>query len=203
MAKKSKLARFKSRRKAKTNPEKAQIIELGYNAGAGFAAYAATRFASRVAYSQSVKRWPGAAPHLHVAASLVSALGVYYGSKYWSKAEDYHEAAVIGAGIAVLQTAIQTYVPKFGWIVADVRDSDYVSKAPAARPTLPSADMSSLLLDDGDAGIPDSMGDFDLDALLAEHPDVEAVEIGAAAPDDSFSMGASAEDDDWAMEAMH
>lgn len=172
---KSKLA--KRRRRRRKNPDdtpsrsraKGEVIELATNIGAGFAGYAGTRLLSRMAYAQAVKRFPNASPYVHVAAAALGAAGVYFGTKHWSKAQDYHESASIGAGIALLQTAIQTFVPKFGWIVADVTPDQYVKKA--KKKVLPAADMNQL------TAAPEATG-FDLDALLEENPDVEAVSIG-------------------------
>ncbi len=177
---KSKLARFKSKRKARTNPQKAAATEMAANVGAGFAGYAATRLLSRMVYSQAVKKFPNASAHFHFAASVMGASGVYFGSKYWSKVDDYHEAASIGAGIALIQTGIQTYMPKFGWVVSDVSPEQYTKK----KAVLPPADMNSLLPDDQDSLPPASaaLGDFDLDALLAGDNSIEAIEVGQAPP---------------------
>lgn len=166
---KNKLAKRRSRkRKARANPD--GTVELAYNVGAGFAGYAATRFASRMVYSQAAKKFPGAAEHAQVIASAVSAAGVYLGSKYWPKAEDYHEAASIGAGIALLQAAIQVYLPKFGWIVSDASPDQYADKKKSTGPK-----ASEFATPDVSA--------FDLDQLLAENDEIEAVPIGRSEAD--------------------
>lgn len=181
MAKKSKLAQYRSRRKAKANPEAKATKELAVNIGAGFAGYAATRLISRMAYSQAIKRWPNGAAYANVIASAIGATGVYFGSKHWSKIADHHEAASIGAGIALLQTAVQTFVPKFGWIVGDVSAEQYV--ATKEKRELPDADLDSLLPSDNAPELAAPAEDtFSLDALLAERPDMEAVPIGQSEP---------------------
>ena len=180
---KSKLARYRRARKArKANPDVAGAKDLATNIGAGFAGYAGTRLLARMAYSQAVKRYPRASEHVHVAMSALGAAGVYFGTKHWSRVDDYHEAATIGAGIALIQTAMQTYLPKFGWIVADVNASQYVKKRP-----LPAANLDSLLPDDS---APELMApalasddSFDVDQLLLSNPDIEAVEIGRGEPE--------------------
>lgn len=178
---KSKLAKYRRRRKA--NPETKAIVDLATNIGAGFAGYTATRFVSRVAYSQAVKRWPNASKHVYAAASALSAAGVFAGTRYWKRAGDYHEPAVIGAGIALIQTLIQTYLPKFGWIVADVNAEQYGATKKRA-PALPAADLSTLF--DESEPMPElapaPQSSFDLEALLAQEPDLEAVPIGQASP---------------------
>jgi len=193
MAKKSKLAAFKAKRKAKarkSNPEKKEAMELATNIGAGFAGYGATRLLSRMAYSQAVKRFPNASDHAHVLASAVGAAGIYFGSKHWQKVDEYHEAATIGAGIALLQAAMQTYLPKFGWVVSDVSADQYSSGKKVKR-TLPDADVTSILPPDSHDALPESsagIGDFDLDALLATDDSIEAVQIGQAPPTESESF---------------
>lgn len=178
---KSKLARYKSKRKAKVNPQKKEAIEAAANVGAGFAGYATTRMISRLAYSQAVRRSPGSAPHVHVAASLAGAAGVYFGSKYWGKVDEYHEAASIGAGIALIQAAFQTYMPKLGWIVGDVSPEQY--GAGKKKSVLPDADMTTIMPAER-AALPAASGGlgegFDLDALLAGDDSIEAVPIGQA-----------------------
>jgi hypothetical protein len=183
MAKKSKVAKFRSKRKSKrANPAKAEAIETASSIGAGFAGYAATRLLSRMVYAQAVKRYPRASTHMHVAASALGATGVYFGSKHWSKIDQYHDAASIGAGIALIQTALQAYLPKFGWVVADVSADQYVKKE---KRMLPDADMNSILPADHEMdALPEpssNLGDaFDLDALLSSDNSIEAVAIGRA-----------------------
>jgi hypothetical protein len=197
---KSKLATFKARRqiKAKKNPSEAK--ELAINVVAGFGGYAATRLFSRIAYSQSVKRWPNASKHVHFLSSILGAAGVYFGSKYWKKADDYHEAATIGAGIAVLQAGIQNYLPKFGWVVSDVAIDQYGAKK---GKELPTADLTSILPANpqGEIG-PAPTGDFDLDEFLSANDGIEAVAIGQAPPVESegnddglFNPGVFSNDD--------
>lgn len=176
---KSKIA--KRRRRRRPNPSVKSLTDLGANIGVGVAGYASVRLLSRIAYVQSIKRWPGAAKHAHVAASALGAASVYLGSKYWGKIEDYHEAATIGAGIALFQTALQAYLPQFGWIVADVNPEQYA--AAKERAVLPNADLTGLTdlgpeFEPAETVAQLPQGDFDLDAMLGENPNVEAVEIG-------------------------
>jgi len=174
-----------AKRRRRRNPSVKSATDLATDIGAGVVGYASVRLLSRIAFAQSLKRWPGAAKHLHVAASAASAAGIYFGSKHWSKIEDYHEAATIGAGIALFQTALQTYLPQLGWIVADVNADQYAATGKKQdQAMLPNADLTGMFEDPMfeespvQAELPPAQGDFDLDAMLNEHPDVEAVEIG-------------------------
>ena len=183
----SKLAKMRSRRRTKKNPSEA--TELGYNIAAGFAGYGVTRFLSRAVYSQVVKKRPQLAEHAYVVAAAVGAAGAYFGSKKWAKVADYHEAISIGAGIALLQTAVQTYIPKFGWIVGDVSASQYV-KAAAKPAAIANLDLGAALgeyeedlgsvaaeLGEVEAYSSGSETDFDLDSFLADNDDVEAIPL--------------------------
>lgn len=87
--------------------------------GPGFAAFALTRFATRVASTQIAKKWPSMAKHAGAIASVGSFLAAWYLGNRVKLVEKYHMAVVAGAGIATGQTLIQTYLPKLGWVVAD------------------------------------------------------------------------------------
>jgi hypothetical protein len=171
---KSKLARYRSKRPAKKkNPiTESAAVDLGMQVGAGFAGYTATRFLMRAAYSQAIKRWPRFAKHIGVLTSAVGATGVYFGTKHWEKAEDYHYSATIGAGIAVLQSAIQTYVPGLGWIVSDMDPSQY---APKQLPEASVDDLSAFGIDDPEPEMTSPQIASNLDRLLAANNDFEAV----------------------------
>ncbi len=162
MAKKGKLAKFKAKRKNPETLPKSSEMELAVNIGAGFAGYAAVRFFARMVFSQVIKKYPHIAQHTGAAASLIAAVAAYFTSKHWKKLSPQHEAIAIGAGIALLQSVITTYVPKLGWVVSDYKAEEYTSKS--ALPITGGAEATS---------------DFDLDALLASDSDLEAVPLMA------------------------
>ncbi len=83
-----------------------------------FGAYAATRFASRIAYVQLSARTKNA-KHLSVLASLASTIAAYLAGRHVKSLHRYDDALLLGSAVATLQAIIQTYVPKFGWIVSD------------------------------------------------------------------------------------
>jgi len=131
----SKVAKFKKRRKAarksprKSNPDRGEMTELGVRVGAGFAGYTMTRLVSRVAYSQAIKKFPNNAKHAAFVASAAGAAAAYFGSSKWDKLADYHDEISIGAGIALFQSFIQTYLPQYGWIVGDLSAEQYQAAA--------------------------------------------------------------------------
>ena len=172
---KSKIARY---RKARKNPSivTQKTAEFATNVGAGFAGYAATRFLSRMVYSQAVKKMPKSAKHATVLASVAGAVGTYLGTRYYKKVSDHHEAASVGAGIALVQAVAQAYLPKYAWIVGDMNAEQYTKPKPAEQ----AADISML---EGTEP-PDALASevFDLDALLAEDDTLEAVPVGQLPP---------------------
>lgn len=182
---KSKIARRKARRKS--NPEIQKTKEFATTIGAGFVGYAVTSFAGRAIFSQAVKKYPGAAKHIAVLASAAGAAGVYFGSKYWDKASEHHEAITIGAGIALLKSAVQTYVPKYGWIVGDLDPVQYAAK----KKTITAADIPPE---------EQAVDNFDLDALLQDN-DLEAVPIGqiAGAAEEPADATPPSSDEDWGV----
>jgi len=177
---KSKLAKYRSKRRKNVSDEVAgEAKAVATSIAAGFAGYAATRLISRVAYSQAVKKWPKASKHIHFASSAITGLGIFFGSKYSKKTKDYQEELIIGSGIAILQSALQTYMPKFGWVVSDVDPSQYGVKN---KKQLPAANIMSILPADAEPQAELPAAGFDLDAFLAENNEVEAVPIGQAPP---------------------
>lgn len=172
---KNKIARYRKKR----NPSKDALVSLATGAGAGFAGYAVTRLLSRVVYSQAVQRFPRLANHAAVGTSAAGVVGTYLATRYWERAQGYQESATIGAGVALLQAVFQTYLPKFGWVVSDLDPGQYAPQKTTAPSTEP---------------------DLDLDSLLEDNPDMEAVEVaqigqgGEEEPDEMLSWGVGVED---------
>lgn len=85
----------------------------------GFAGFAATRFLTYIAATQIAKRKPSLGKHAGAVASVGSFLAAWYLAdkvKYLAK---YQMPLVVGSGLAAVQSLLQLYVPKVGWIVSD------------------------------------------------------------------------------------
>lgn len=151
-----KLIKFK-RRHAKKNPGESKpkrnpplgtdIVEYIVP---GFAAFAGTRFLTRVASTQIAKRWPKYAKHAGALASVGAGVAAWFGAHRIKFLEPYHHAIVVGSAIATAQSLIQLYVPMLGWIVSDASPelgaaavagggtaSSLVSAAPPELPPVP------------------------------------------------------------------
>jgi hypothetical protein len=113
-------------RKKKRNPSSdgpkrnpTALADIAEFVGPGFAAFAATRFGTRVIATQVAKRKPSLGKH----AGAVASVGAFFAAwllahrvKWLAK---YHTPIVVGAAIAGLQSLIQLYIPRLGWMVAD------------------------------------------------------------------------------------
>jgi hypothetical protein len=139
MAKKKKgLAAYKKRTKkntqviqAKGNPPPMQdVMEFILP---GFAGYAGTRLASRIVHGVVIKKYPKLAKHASVLSTFTAAAGAWLAVHRIEKIKQYHTPVVVGAGIAALQTAVQAYLPKYGWMVSD-HNIKAKSAAAAAAP---------------------------------------------------------------------
>jgi hypothetical protein len=145
MAKKKKgLAAFKAKSKAikevvnaKTNPP--PLTDLAEFIAPGFVGYAGTRFTSRAVHSVVIKRWPKLAKHASVLSTFGAAGLAYILVHRVKKIEKYHTPVVVGAGIAAIQTLVQAYLPKYGWLVSDHN----LNQLPPPQPIAPQPSSSS------------------------------------------------------------
>ncbi len=114
----SKLAKFKKRHGApKRNPPLGTDV-VQYILP-GFAAFAVTRVATRIATTQISKRWPKLAKHAGALASVGSFAAAYLGAHRVKYLDRFHHPIVVGAGLAALQNLVQLYAPKLGSLLGD------------------------------------------------------------------------------------
>lgn len=128
--KKSRAKSAKPRSNPAPNPP--MFMDLVEFIGPGFGAFAATRMASRVVAIQVAKRWPGFAPHAGVAASAGTFLAAWLLAHRVKMLERFHTPLVVGAGIATLQTMVQTWFPGLGWMVSDAGSEVAAVSAPSS-----------------------------------------------------------------------
>ncbi len=143
MTKKKGLAGYRKRRRRRNNPGTTAIARSKPGIVAdvkdvivpGFAAYAGTRFLSRIVFMLISRRWPKAGKHAAAASSVLAFAGAWLLAHKIKRLAKYHDGIVVGSGIAALSTVARTYLPKYGWIIADYGANDYA--APAAPSTPP------------------------------------------------------------------
>jgi hypothetical protein len=132
-------ARSASRRVAKKNPSRPRsslvsnppaLQDLTELVLPSLAGYGATRFVARILYSRLIKRWPKFAKHGAVLSSIATAAAAWFLVHRFKRLAKYHTPVVIGSSIAAAQAVLQSYLPKFGWIVSDFQDTNALLKAP-------------------------------------------------------------------------
>lgn len=101
----------------KANPP--LLAEVGEFVIPGFAGFAITRFGTRVAATQIEQRKPEWGKHAGALASIGAFLAAWLLAHRWKWLAKYQTPLMVGSGIAALQSLIQLYVPKLGWMVAD------------------------------------------------------------------------------------
>jgi hypothetical protein len=157
----------------------------------GFAGYAATRLLARVTYVQLSKKWPKASRHLAAGSGVGAFLASWYLLHHVERLKKYHTPATVGAAIAALQTIVQTYLPKFGWIVSDFQPTVGSVTSPMVAPKPTAAQIAAATAeieaqDDEDDALVDPLNP--LDPALGT---LGGSTIGGMADDDleEFMMG--------------
>lgn len=195
MRKKKGLAKFRAKKRSKSTSVAKKNPPLGKDlalfVGPGFAAYAGTRLLSRIIYRVLAKKWPKGSRHVAALSTVAAAAAAWLGAHRIKKLEPYHTPIVVGSGIAALQTAFQTWVPKYGWIVSDVRPSDYGAQANPAQAPAAAEDWDELTTDLGSMGdAADGIGDYsdadsdvtmddgELDGIFSDADDLDSLADG-------------------------
>lgn len=217
MAKKSKIARRKAKKRnsspSKSSQLTSEIADFGIRAGAGFAGYTANRFLSRAVFTTMAKKNPKLAKALAVAAGFGGAFGIHFAGEKIEKIADYKDEILLGAAIAAIQTAGQAYLPpRLNWIISDHFEGKYAADLPAEKKEATSAFTADALagilppLDDpapasaapseSQRALPEpAMSDFDLESFMTANG-LEAEEVGRTDPAPGYTedMGVTEEE---------
>lgn len=133
----SKLAKFARRKNPSRGPRPnpPMGVDLLEYIGPGFGAFAATRLLARFTAAQFARRFPAQAKHAGAVASVGAFLAAWFGAHRVKQLERFHHPIVVGAGIAALQTLVQTYIPKLGAMLAEPAPAAALpARAAAANP---------------------------------------------------------------------
>lgn len=130
----------------KSNPP--LFTELLEFVGPGFAAFAATRFGTRIATTQVAKLKPNMGKHAGAGISVAAFLAAWFLGHKVKFLEKYHTPITVGAAIAALQSLIQLYIPKLGWMVADASPEIDAVAIAAATPRLAAVNPNLQEVDD-------------------------------------------------------
>lgn len=106
--------------------------------GAGLGAYGSTRLVQRLATKLAAKKKPTWTKHVHAATGAAVFAAAVLGSRRVRALDPYHEAIVIGSGVAAVQGVVGAYIPRFAWLMSGA--------APQALPAGP----AEVGLDDDD-----------------------------------------------------
>lgn len=134
--------RYRSRRSSEGGSPRHNpplLAELAEFIGPGFAAFAATRFGTRIASQTIAKKKPSWGKHAGAVASVGSFLAAWLLAHRVKWLEKYATPIAVGAGIAAAQSLIQLYIPKIGWMVSDASPQLAAAASPQqiAKPAVP------------------------------------------------------------------
>lgn len=119
----------------KANPP--LMSEIGEFIIPGFAGFAGTRLLTRIAATQVAKYKPELASHAGALTSIGAFLAAWFLAHRLKWTAQYQQPLVVGAGLALIQSLLQLYFPKLGWIVSDaspeIADASVASQI-AAQP---------------------------------------------------------------------
>jgi hypothetical protein len=116
-------------------------------------AYVATRLVGRASRTFLGAKFPKIAPFAAPLGSLVAFGAIWYAAHKVSYTKRYHNQLMIGSGIALIQSLVQSVMPGLGWLF----DSQPVFLAPVGDGLKTVGDdMEVMDTEDLDAGLEDS-----------------------------------------------
>lgn len=127
----SKLARFRARHnEPKRNPPLAtDVVEYMLP---GFAAFVASRVATRMVTSQIARRYPSMVKHTGAIAAVGTFAAAWLGAHRVKALAKYHHPIVIGTALAAAQSLVQIYLPGLSKLIGDPLPTEL--PAPTSRP---------------------------------------------------------------------
>ncbi len=159
--------RYRKTKKLRKNPDGGgsssagvMIADVAEFVIPGFAGFAATRFGTRIASTQIAKWKPQYAKHAGAAASVSAFLAAWLLAHRWKWLAKYQHPIVVGSAIAAIQSIIQLYIPRLGWMIAD------------ATPDIAASNSNAdLLASAGGAQLPPGVQPLDEDPSLYVYND--------------------------------
>lgn len=104
---------------SETRPNPPLFTDLMEFVVPGFVGFAGTRFVTYVAATQIAKHKPSLGKHVGVGVSIGTFLAAWFLAHRLKGVAKYHTPIVVGSAIAALQSILQLYFPKIGWMVGD------------------------------------------------------------------------------------
>lgn len=117
------MAKRRLGKRYKRNPETTAssplMMEMVEFIGPGFVAFAAARLLTRITATQINQRKPDWGKHAGALAAVAAFAAAWFGAHRVKWLEKYQTPIVVGSAIAGLQSLVQLYIPRLGWMVAD------------------------------------------------------------------------------------
>lgn len=118
------------------------MSDLAEWVGPGFAGFAATRLATHIASTQIAQRKPSWGKHVGAGVSIGAFLAAWFLAHRVKFLAKYHTPVTVGAAIAAIQSLLQLYIPKLGWMVSDASpELEAASLAPSQQLAAQHADL--------------------------------------------------------------
>lgn len=155
------------------------LADLVQWVGPGFASFAATRFLTRVAATQIARRKPSWGKHAGAGASVAAFASAWWLGHRVKWIAQYHTPITVGAAIAAIQSLVQLYLPKLGWMLADATP-ELAAGASAADLTAPQTRLLPVNEDPNEFTYDDSF-----DAGRYSQPPAGRPQVNAAHSTDS------------------
>lgn len=102
--------------------------------GAGLSSYAGTNLVSRVGGNLISRKWAWGR-HTPPIIAIVSFLGLLYAAEKSKRLKPYQVSILVGAGIAVIQAILRTWLPGIAWL-AGTQPTGQLAASPSSPPQL-------------------------------------------------------------------
>ena len=133
------------------------FTDLAEWVGPGFAGFALTRFVTRVASTQIEQRKPSWGKHVGAGVSISAFLAAWFLAHRWKWLAKYHTPITVGAAIAAIQSIIQLYIPKLGWMISDASpELAAANDAAVSQLAAPQIDLQPVHIDPNEFTYDDS-----------------------------------------------
>jgi hypothetical protein len=119
----------------RSNPGGGAAIETLKTVGVSVGAYGGTRLLQRMAWTIVSKRRPTWGRHIHAVAGAAAFALAWFAGRKVKAVERYHEAILVGTGVAAVQGVVSAYIPRYAWLMNDCRPEELRLPAAAQNPT--------------------------------------------------------------------
>jgi hypothetical protein len=98
-----------------------EVVDTLKTVGIGVGAYGGTRVVQRLAWTVVAKKKPAWAKHAHAAAGVATFGAAWLAGRKVKALAPFHEALLLGSGVAAAQSLVAVAVPRLAWLMGDPR----------------------------------------------------------------------------------